>query len=173
MTLLTWDKRLSVGAPSMEAQHRLLVEALNELHSAVMRGEPSGVTGLFLRTFIAYTRNHHAAEEALMARLDYPELQQHRALHRELMENLETQLAHLERGEGTVTVEFLHFLRDWLTNHIQKVDRAYLPWIVRHATSQMKRVGVLGQASGALGQTSKESCVEAKIGAGLVSEARS
>ena len=166
MTLLSWEKRLSVGTPSIEAQHRLLVEALNELHSAVMRGEPRSVTGLFLRTLIAYTRNHQAAEEALMARLDYPDLPQHRALHRELMENLEAQLAHVERGESTVTVEFLYFLRDWLTHHIQKVDRAYLPWVLRHATSKAR-------AATPLGQTSNESCADANKDAGLCSDARS
>jgi len=147
MTLLIWDKRLSVGTPSIEAQHRLLVEALNELHSAVMRGEPRSVTGLLLRTLIAYTRNHHVAEEGLMARVGYPELRQHRALHHELMESLETQLAHVDQGKGVVGIEFLHFLRDWLTNHIQKVDRAYLPWILRHTTSQARAASVLAQAS--------------------------
>jgi len=166
MTLLVWDKRLSVGAPAMEAQHRLLVESLNELHNAVMRGEPRAVTGMFLRTFMAYTRNHHAAEETLMARVDYPEVQQHRALHRELMQNLVTELARVDRGEITVTVEFLHFLRDWLVNHIQKVDRAYLPWIVRRAASKMQRPAPMRQ-------TSNESCAEANSGAGLASEARS
>lgn len=165
MTLLIWDKRLSVGTASIEAQHRLLVEALNELHNAVMRGESRSVTGLLLRTLIAYTRNHHAAEESLMARVDYPDLQQHRTLHRELMQNLEAQLEHVDRGEGVVTVEFLHFLRDWLINHFQQVDRAYLPWIVRHATSK-GRIAPLAQ-------TSNESCADANNGTGLASEARS
>jgi hemerythrin len=166
MTLLIWDKHLSVGTPSIEAQHKLLVEALNELHNAVMRGESRTVTGLLLRTFIAYTRNHHTSEEALMARVGYPDLSQHRALHRELMENLESQLAHIDRGEGVVSIEFLHFLRDWLANHIQKVDRAYLPWILRHTTLKAR-------AASALAQTSKESCVEANNGSGLASDARS
>jgi len=165
MALLTWDKRLAVGPPSIDAQHRLLVEALNELNSSVMRGDDRNNTGVLLRTFLAYTRNHHASEEALMARVHYPELQQHRALHRELLENIETHLAHLDRGEGAVSIEFLHYVRDWLSHHIQKVDRAYLPWIVRHTTSKPRPA--------ALNQTSNESCAGAKAETGLVSEARS
>jgi hemerythrin len=138
MTLLLWDKRLSVGPPSIEAQHKLLIETLNELHSSVMRGESRSTTSLLLKTFVAYTRNHHASEEALMARVNYPELQQHQALHRELLQNLETHLAGLERGENGITPDFLHFLRDWFINHIQKVDRAYAPWILRHTTAQIR-----------------------------------
>src|SRR5579863_8830161 len=150
MTLLSWDKRLSIGPPSVDAQHKLLVEALNELHSAVMRGEPRNVTGLSLRTLLVYTCNHHASEESLMAKVDYPELQQHRTLHRELQQVLETHLARLERGESAISLEFLLFVRDWLANHILKMDRAYVPWILRHTTAQAR-------TSIATTQTSNES----------------
>jgi hemerythrin len=147
MALLSWDKRLSVGPPSIDEQHRLLVDALNELNSAVMRGEDRNSTGVLLRTLLAYTRNHHASEEALMAKVGYPEVSQHRTLHRELVENIEAHLARLERGDSPVTIEFLHFLRDWLSHHIQKVDRAYLPWIVRHATSMARPAPAFAQTS--------------------------
>jgi len=166
MTLLTWDKRLSVGPPSIDDQHQLLVESLNELYNSVSRGDDSKMTGLLLRTFLAYTRNHHAAEEALMAKIHYPELRQHQALHRELVETLETHLARLDRGENAVGLELLHFLRDWLTNHIQKVDRAYRPWVLRHSTSHVHTVA-------AWSQTSNESWVDANSGAGFDSEAKS
>jgi hemerythrin-like metal-binding protein len=166
MTLLAWDKRFSVGPPSLDAQHKLLVETLNELHSSVMRGEARNVTSLSLRTLLVYTSNHHAAEEALMAKVQYPDLHQHQTLHRELQQVLETHLARLERGESALSLEFLHFVRDWLSNHIQKVDRAYLPWIVRHATSQTR-------STAGSGQTSNESWIEANNGAALGSEAKS
>ncbi len=166
MTLLAWDKRLSVGLPSVDTQHKLLIEALNELHSGVMRGEPRNVTGLSLRTLLVYAHNHHASEEALMAKVDYPDLRQHQALHRELQQVLEAHLARLERGESSISLEFLLFVRDWFTNHFQKMDRAYAPWILRHTTAQAR-------ASVASGQTSKESWVDANSDAGLTSEARS
>ncbi|HEX4285111.1 MAG TPA: bacteriohemerythrin [Terracidiphilus sp.] len=171
MTLLSWDKRLSVGPPSVDAQHKLLIESLNELHSAVMRGEGRNVVGLSLRTFLAYTRNHHTSEEALMAKVGYPDLSGHRALHRELLGTIEGHLARLERGEGAVTSEFLHFLRDWLSNHIEKFDRAYVPWILRYTTSQAR--AATGLAGAGFAQTSNESCEDENNGAGLVSEASS
>ena len=162
MTLLSWDKRFSVGPPSVDVQHQLLVESLNELHSAVMRGEARNVTGLLLRTLLVYTRNHHASEEALMVKVHYPDLQQHQALHLELQQVLQTHLTRLERGESALSLEFLHFVRDWLSNHIQMVDRAYMPWILRHTTAQAGSH-----------QTSNESWVEANNGVGLASEAKS
>lgn len=171
MTLLSWDKRFSVGPPSVDAQHKLLFESLNELHSSVTRGEGKNVVGLALRTFLAYSRNHHASEEALMAKVNYPDLSGHRALHRELLITIETQLARHERGESAVTLEFLHFLREWLSHHIEKVDRAYVPWILRHTTSHAR--GVAGPAGSSDGHTSNESWVDENSGVGLISEARS
>src|SRR5215475_14136313 len=165
MTLLSWDKRLSVGPPSVDDQHKLLVESLNELHSAVMRGEARNVTGLLLRTLLVYTRNHHASEEALMVKVRYPDLRPHQALHNELQQVLQTHLTRLDRGESALSLEFLHFVRDWLSNHFQKVDRAYVPWILRHATSQAR-------PTAAAPQTSNESWVEANNGADLGSEAK-
>ena len=39
MALLNWNKKLSVGVESIDDQHKILVDTLNELHHAVMQGE--------------------------------------------------------------------------------------------------------------------------------------
>jgi hemerythrin len=165
MTLLPWNDRLSVGMESIDAQHRMLVETLNELHHAVMRGAARDVTGMLLHTLLAYTRGHDAAEEAMMAKVNYPELKEHKALHRELLQIIEVHTARFERGEIAIGHEFLQYLRDWLTHHVQEVDAAYRPWIAEYEFET--------QAALTANQTSNESCVEANSGAGLVSEARS
>jgi len=36
------------------------------------------------------------------------------------------------RGDNSVYIELLNFLRDWLTNHMQKEDREYGPWLNGH-----------------------------------------
>ena len=130
MTLLTWDEGLAVGIPSIDAQTRLLVESLNELHAAVMRGANRSQTGMFLRSFVTYVRGHFATEERIMARVNYPELPQHQALHRELLQGMEKHLARFERGESAISLETLNLLRDNLTQHIRKVDEGYRPWVM-------------------------------------------
>jgi len=37
-----------------------------------------------------------------------------------------------DRGETTLNLQLLNFLRDWLTNHIEKVDHKYGDWINEH-----------------------------------------
>jgi hemerythrin len=132
MALMTWDEKLSVGVPSMDAQHVVLIETLNELHGAMMKGDARNVTGPLLRNLLAYTRNHFSAEEAMLATASYPELVKHKLLHHDLTEKVEGFLARFEKGELGLNLHLLHFLRDWLANHIQKVDRSYRPWITEH-----------------------------------------
>ena len=165
MALMNWNAKLSVGVEPIDNQHRILVETLNELHRAVMQGETRNSTAPLLRSLLAYTRDHHAAEEQMMANVNYPELKQHQSLHRELRQMLQGFLASIDRGETAINVDSLYTLRDGLTNHIQRVDGGYRSWFAEH--------GVPLGAEGTQRYTSNESWVEAKSGNGFGSEERS
>jgi hemerythrin len=109
----------------MDSQHTVLFNILNELHDAMLSGSAHKLTGSLLEKLVSYTRNHFAAEEAIMASASYPGLEAHRAKHHELINKVEEFLARYKRGEGSINVQLLNFLRDWLTNHIQQVDQSY------------------------------------------------
>jgi hemerythrin-like metal-binding protein len=129
---MTWTQKLSVGIKSIDNQHAVLFETLNELHAAMMKGQARAVTGSLLHTLLTYTRDHFAAEEALMVAAMYPALPAHRAQHRKLTKQVEEYVARYERGDVTLNVELLKFLSDWLTTHIQGEDHLYGPWLIEH-----------------------------------------
>ena len=132
MALLTWNDKLSVGIQSVDDQHMILFESLNDLHAAMMKGNAQAVTKTLLRNLLAYTRDHFKSEEAMMSAAHYPAFATHRAKHIELTRQVEEYVARYERGEITINVQLLNFLRDWLTTHIQVEDHAYSPWIKEH-----------------------------------------
>ena len=165
MTLLAWDERLSVGEPSIDARHEALVEALNELNAAVMRGAERNRTGTLLRTLGAYIRNQWAVEERAMVRMNFPALETHKGLHRRLLQTVENQIDRFEHGES-LSFNSLRLLRDGLVNHIRQVESAHRLWIEAKAKEA-------AEATASQPQTSNESCVEAKAGLALASEARS
>jgi hemerythrin-like metal-binding protein len=129
MALMTWNDKLSVGVQFLDDQHAVLVETLNELHDAMMKGQAKCLTGPLLHNLVAYTRDHFSAEEAMMAAAKYPGLELHRLRHRDLTQQVEEYVERFERGEITLNLHLLTFLRDWLTTHIQKEDREYGPWL--------------------------------------------
>jgi hemerythrin-like metal-binding protein len=129
---MTWNDNLSVGVQTLDKQHTVLIETLNELHAAMMKGQARAVAGELLHTLVKYTRDHFAAEEAMMAATNYAALPVHRLKHRELTKQVEDFVARYEKGDITLSVQLLNFLSEWLTTHIQGEDKAYGPWLVEH-----------------------------------------
>ncbi len=134
MALLSWSSKYSVGVKSMDSQHSVLFGMLNDLHEAMMKGQAQKVAGELLLKLAKYTRDHFTAEEAMMTSTRYPELAQHRIKHRDLMKQVNEFAARYARGETTLNVQLLNFLRDWLTNHIQHEDQKYGPWLNEHGS---------------------------------------
>jgi len=132
MALMTWNNRYSVGVKMLDDQHTGLFETLNELHGAMMKGQAQSLTGPLLHKLVDYTRRHFAAEEAMMVSTRYPGLAAHRAKHHELTKQVEEFVGRFEKGEITLNLHLMNFLRDWLNNHILKEDKEYGPWMIEH-----------------------------------------
>lgn len=129
MELLTWNNDYLVGVQTLDNQHSVLFNLINDLHAAMIKDQARSMTGLLLRRLLKYTRNHFSAEEAMMAAANYPGLAQHRIKHRDLTRHVEQFEARFERGEGAINPQLLSFLCDWLVNHIQHSDKEYGPWM--------------------------------------------
>jgi hemerythrin len=136
MHLVAWSDKYSVGIESVDSQHFVLFEVLNELNTAMVQGQAHAVSGQLLAKLLKYTRDHFSGEEAIMAASGYPGLEAHKALHRELTHQVEDYIARHraaeDRAEPAVNPQMLSFLRDWLANHIQTVDREAGPWMNEH-----------------------------------------
>jgi hemerythrin-like metal-binding protein len=118
-----------VGVQTIDNQHNVLFGIINELHAAMMKGQAQSLTGQLLKKLAEYTRTHFTDEEAKMASTRYPGLAEHRIKHNELLKQVGDYTVRFEKGEITLNMHLLNFLRDWLVNHIQKVDREYGPWM--------------------------------------------
>ena len=132
MALLTWGEEYSVGVKEINGQHSGLFDILNKLHDAMAKGQGQSVAGELLHKLVRYTKEHFAAEERLMEAAKYPGLAKHRMQHEALARQVGELMAKYEKGEVSVNVHLLFFLRDWLKNHIQREDKEYGPWLNEH-----------------------------------------
>ncbi len=132
MALLTWDQSYSVGVEKLDGQHTVLFDILNDLHAAMMKGEAQKMTGSLLQKLLNYTQTHFAAEEKLLTASNYPGFAEHHKLHVDLVKQVEDYMVRFEKGEITLNLYLVNFLRDWLTNHIQKTDMEYSSWLNAH-----------------------------------------
>jgi hemerythrin-like metal-binding protein len=135
MALVTWSESFSVGVRSIDGQHTVLFDTINDLHSAMMKGQARAKVGELLRTLLAYTRNHFSAEEAIMEDAKYPGLATHRIEHRKLTKQVEEYVDRYQQGDFTLSLDLADFLSNWLKNHILSRDQSYRPWLHEHGVS--------------------------------------
>ena len=134
MTFWPWSSELEVGIAEIDEQHRWLVDLTNKLHEAFQSGADQAEIGEILEGLMDYTMNHFIVEEELFDRLGYPETAAHKKYHNRFTEQVMSLIDRHESGE-VVGAEALELLKDWLTHHILKVDKAYVEHFRAHGVS--------------------------------------
>ena len=129
-----WSDELSVGVPSIDRQHKVLIGLINDLHNAMEAGTGAGEAKSVLKQLINYAKAHFIYEESLFMRYDYPATHEHLASHR----NIEAKLAELKEKSSAsdfdISQELMNFLKNWLNNHILKEDMGYSDILVKNNT---------------------------------------
>ena len=123
--LFEWSDGYSVGVQEIDEQHKELVGLLNQLHSAIREHHGSEASRRILDELADYTRTHFMVEESLMRVSNYPEFENHKRNHEELIAQVQALQEKLDSGQAAITFELLHFLKVWLTRHINEADKHF------------------------------------------------
>jgi len=129
VSLLTWNHACRVGVRAMDDQHGILMDAMNELRLALVRGAGREQVSKLLDQLIEFARMHFASEEQLMEQTGYPGLAEHRKLHHTILAQILESAHRLQYGEGVEMQSLLCYLRDWFLQHIEESDHQYGPWL--------------------------------------------
>ena len=57
--------------------------------------------------------------------LGYPEYEEHKKQHEELIRSVLDLAKKVDSGKAGVSFALMHFLKNWLTNHIMESDKQY------------------------------------------------
>jgi hemerythrin len=120
-----WDDSLSVGIEEIDEQHKVLVDMVNKMHEAIHQRHGSDVVIGILNDLAEYTRIHFAVEESLMRILNYPEYDDHKHIHEELLHTVQDLQEKVSSGKKSIGFELMHFLKTWLVKHIMEEDMQY------------------------------------------------
>ncbi|WP_368161841.1 bacteriohemerythrin [Aeromonas sp. R5-3] len=123
--LLHWNEAFMVQVPSMDNQHLGLFEAMNRLYQAVIDKSPAQLRKQRLDELLKLATRHFADEEQVMEQAGYPELRRHKEEHARLLAELDTLMQRNGTDDEEFNMELLVFLKNWLLNHISKVDKQY------------------------------------------------
>lgn len=118
----TWEPRLAIGVPEIDAQHREIVETAAALEAALATSAEAAT--LTLEILARYVLVHFETEERWMRSTRYPRLREHVALHDQFIARLVAMTRdHEEGGACSVLLLRLRNALAWLEDHISEDDR--------------------------------------------------
>ena len=125
MPLMTWTEDMSVNVPSIDVQHKKLVEMINELSEAMKVGKGKEALSSILDGLIAYTASHFKYEEDFFDKTHYPDAFNHKKEHTDLVKQVLDLQAKYKSGSVALSIDVVNFLTGWLKNHIMGTDKKY------------------------------------------------
>ncbi len=137
--LFVWNVSFETGVAEMDAQHLKLVGMVNDLYRAMRQQKAREVMNDIVDGLISYTAKHFKDEEAVMQKAGYPEIEQHKEIHVQLVEKVLEVQKNLHNGQGAVGMDLLNFLKDWLVKHIKGTDKKYGAYIVKGGAKGSRR----------------------------------
>ncbi len=129
MARIEWNTRLATYHPTIDEQHKGLLEAFNALQEALNRGTDKAEVARKLTHLQDFTVHHFRAEQGLMERAGYPRYGAHLALHEELLAQVADVCAAFEEDRVSMSPTMMGFLEEWLIEHIQDEDVKLADWL--------------------------------------------
>lgn len=144
---IEWTKDLHIGIDEIDAQHKKLVDYINELDSVDEHN--NAAVSHVLDEVIEYTVSHFTFEESLQSEAGYIFAVPHKQVHDKFIKHIkEYQKRH---NAGEVVAKELHkMLCTWLVRHIQRDDRDYVSEVKENMQKILKDKNEEGWFSRAL-----------------------
>jgi len=121
-----WTKDLETGVTFVDADHKVLINLLNQVESCMAENEESTVLGSVLDALVEYTDYHFMREEKMMELSGYQGVEGHAAIHRALSQQVRNVYTDFQTDPWSVDpVSVRDFLKTWLIEHIMGHDFAY------------------------------------------------
>jgi len=130
---IVWGQVLSVEVDEIDEDHRKLLDIFNILNHSLIDGESPDYLTAVLEELINCTIWHFSHEERLMLKYGYNEIEEHKAMHQELIKNAKELQHKILQADKPIADEDVVFLERWLIEHILTDDMrlgAYLSQVM-------------------------------------------
>ena len=131
---------MSVGVPELDADHKGLIEVINQLAANVKDPNRGDVVRQCLFSLLRYAETHFKREERVMIACDFPGLEHHKGEHQDFADEIRSLACRFdnEPDETVIIVkeQLLNFLQDWFYHHVLIEDMAYRPYAKRKAARE-------------------------------------
>jgi len=125
MSTFEWKSDFCTGIEEMDKHHKLFFDYLNALEKTVGGNKSMKVIERGIKKVEDYIKYHFAEEENLLRVTGSPDYARQKKQHNFFVLQIEELKERFSKGDKTVPVSTLVFLRDWFLNHILETDKNY------------------------------------------------
>lgn len=134
-----WSEEYSVHNETIDAEHRKLFELAHRVEAAANKAANRSEVKEILAEFFNYMRVHFAHEEEYMKSIGYPELPNHKEIHKDFTRNVAS-LVKNSHSINDLKENLLIIARDWLVGHIMQEDKRIEEWNAVQIANNTKSV---------------------------------
>jgi putative two-component system response regulator len=122
---IKWTPELSVNDERIDSQHKEVIDRINDLLSAIVRGESRKSFKKTVKFLKVYVLEHFRDEEEIMKRYEYPDYESHKKQHEHFIDTMAKFNAGLSTREITpsLIIRLNIDVVDWITRHIMNTDK--------------------------------------------------
>ncbi len=126
----TWQIKYEIGHPRIDFEHRIFLDLIDQFAQMAESGAPPKRLLRTCAELYKYADFHFFSEEGLMELVDWPETAHHKALHRELLDDLRAYIDSVSVDQLR-TNEMIAFLMRWFTAHTATEDKKLAQYLTQ------------------------------------------
>jgi hemerythrin len=125
MEKVFWRDEYNVGVEQLDRQHRHMFEIIDKLNTCPSQSPNSELVSQTLKEMFDYAKEHFAAEEELMQKYAYPEIESQKKQHAYFLKTASELSSYPVKEKEESINEIAEFLNVWWIIHILKWDMKY------------------------------------------------
>lgn len=112
---IEWSKKFLTGNKEVDLQHQYFAELINRIILEILENHDLKYQHHLIEELILYASFHFKSEENILFKLHYHDLDNHRNLHRQLLDDLSYKLANIKIQQDNLSI--IDFLVKWFVGH--------------------------------------------------------
>jgi hemerythrin-like metal-binding protein len=122
MPLLQWKPSYSLGIPSIDAEHREMINTINSVYATLQDEHHAKEVDGVLGEIHAQISAHFALEERLMRATGYTEYAGHKGSHEELLDQIRDLMDAFSADPAAGRARLQNSLSNWFGEHFATFD---------------------------------------------------
>ena len=123
----SWDKSLETGNPTIDEQHKSLINAVNELLESCSQGKGRSEVERTLKFLQDYVIKHFSDEEKLQIKSSYPDYKAHKEKHEAFKKTVDEIVQEFNKSGASIQM-------------VAKVNSSVAGWLISHIKAEDKKV---------------------------------